>query len=139
MLELMVVQKRWGDIVPDTDEWAFKIMLPVFNKKNPAFFRYLSEVKESLFKSNIKKYYDIVITARIAELMAVKVHAPGGQIVKYNRKECTLALIDEYGFNKDNQESFDRLYKLYTRYLQNERWDTYQIKKLNERQNVKNS
>ncbi|MEI6143165.1 MAG: hypothetical protein WCP85_28065 [Mariniphaga sp.] len=54
MLEHFVITKPHGYVVPEEEPSQFKIALPNFENKNPAHFRYLSSVKEAIFKSKSK-------------------------------------------------------------------------------------
>lgn len=121
MLEHFVVTRPPGFIEPEKDEYMFKIALPNFEYKNEAHFRYLSKVKEIVFKSKIKQYYDWIIEEKIMDLMKNLGSTPDNDSISLNRNECTLVLIDEFGFDSGDKDSFDRLYKLFTRYKKKER------------------
>lgn len=133
MIEHFVVRKREGHVEPETDECSFKILLPNFAHKNPAFFRYLSEVKEAVLKAEIKEYYDWVVKDRIKDLMKIQERRADGSVKCLDRQQCTLVLIDEYGFNKGDADSFDRIYKLYSRYKQTIRQQNFRGKKKTEK------
>lgn len=130
MLEHMVVTRIDGQVPDpgDKKEELFKIAIPEMNWKNPAHFRYLSKTKEIILRKKIKDYYDFVIGERIATLMKIEKMENGH--VKYDRQECTQQIIDEYKFDMDGDtDSFDRLYKLFTRYKQKEKNRRYYFKK----------
>jgi len=129
VLEHFVVTRRNGYEEPRTDEFTFKIMLPNFERKNPAFFHYLTEVKEGVFRAKIKEYYDWIIQDRISKLMSQKEKMADGRVIGLDRQQCTLVLIDEFGFNMDDKDSFDRIYKLYSRFRQKERNRRFVVKK----------
>lgn len=133
ILENLVITKQQGVIIPETDDWAFKILLPNFQHKNPAFFRYFSEVQELVFKNEIKWFYDITIQKRIIELMSIKEDIGGGRTMRLDRQQCTLIVIDDYGFDAKDRSSFDRIYKNFTRFQQNQRAENFQINKKNNR------
>lgn len=120
MLEHFVIKKPGNYIEPNDDKEYFKIALPYFEWKNSAFFRYLSKSMEDLFRSKIKDFYDWIIQARISELMRKPFVGDDGVVITLNRKQCTLVLIEEYGFDAENGDSYERLYKLFTRYKKNE-------------------
>ena len=129
VLEHFVVTKRNSYKEHPNDEYAFKIMLPNFERKNPAFFHYLTEVKEGIFKAKIKDFYDWIIQDRISKLMSQKEKLEDGRVLTLDRQQCTLVLIDEFGFDAEEKDSFDRLYKLYTRFKQRERNRRFVVKK----------
>lgn len=120
MLEHFVVTRPHGYVEPSPDPCLFKIALPNFEYKNSAHFRYLTCVKEGIFKSKIKEYYDWIIQERISKLMKRTESKEDGSLIVLDRKQCTMILIDEFGFDEGNSDSFDRLYKLYTRFKKNE-------------------
>jgi hypothetical protein len=128
VLEHFVVTKRNGSKELLTDENSFKIRLPNFELKNPAFFHYLTEVKEGVFRAKIKDYYDWIIQDRIGTLMSQKEKLEDGHVIMLDRQQCTLVLIDEFGFDLDDRDSFDRLYKMYSRFKHKERNRRFVIK-----------
>jgi len=129
VLEHFVVTKRNNHVETETNECSFKILLPNFERKNPAFFHYLTEVKEGVFRAKIKEYYDWIIQDRISKLMSQKEKMSDGRVIGLDRQQCTLVLIDEFGFNMEDKDSFDRLYKLYSRFRQKERNRRFVVKK----------
>ncbi|HZK94473.1 MAG TPA: hypothetical protein VFC67_09715 [Prolixibacteraceae bacterium] len=129
MIEALAVTKKLAFHIPETDPWAFKIYLPNFSYKNAAFFRYLTEVQMGVFKGEIKYYYDRIIQRRITDLMETKEDTTLGGLMKLGRKQCTLLLIDEYGFDEKDRNSFDRIYKSYIRWDNNQRAHIYQLEK----------
>ncbi|HZK95895.1 MAG TPA: hypothetical protein VFC67_16970 [Prolixibacteraceae bacterium] len=132
MLEHFVSTKPHGYIDPEGDGGLFKIALPNFEYKNPAHFRYLSKVKEMVFKAKIKEYYDWIIQERIGKLMKRAEKREDGNMITLDRQQCTIVLIDEFGFDSDDRDSFDRLYKLFTRYKKKEINRRFVVKKKNE-------
>ena len=129
MIEALAVTKNMAFIIPENDPWAFKIYIPNFNYKNASFFRYLTEVQMGVFKSEIKYYYDRVIQRRISDLMETREDTVAGGMMKLGRKQCTILLIDEYGFDENDRSSFDRIYKSYIRWDNNQRAHLYQLDK----------
>lgn len=120
ILEHFVTSIPNNYIEPEADHNHFRIALPCFEYKNVALFHYLSYVKETIFKQKIREYYNWVIEEQIKSLMKNTEKSEDGGIIRLNRQECTLLLIDEYNFDKDDSDSFDRLYKFITRYKKNE-------------------
>jgi len=49
-----------------------------------------------------------------------------------DRQQCTVVLIDEFGFDSESKDSFDRLYKLFTRYKKKEINRRFVVKKKND-------
>jgi hypothetical protein len=137
ILEELLGLRREGHVEGAEDERTFKILLPNFARKNPAFFRYLSETRESVLKGEIKKYYDRAVTKKLHELLSHKEVSLTNKAQRMDRIKCTMLLIDEYGFNDGDKDSFDRLYKLYTRYTSNERVEEFRLKKHLEKLSVK--
>jgi hypothetical protein len=121
MIEHFVTTRPKDYSEPEKSEFLFKIALPNFEYKNEAHFRYLTCVKETILKSKIKEYYDWIIKDKIEAMLKHPGSLPDKYTVKLNRNECTQILIDEYGFDNAQHDSFDRLYKLFTRYKQKER------------------
>ena len=54
MPEHFVITKPHGYVGQEEESSLFKIALPNFEYKNPAHFKYLSSVKEAVFKSKSK-------------------------------------------------------------------------------------
>lgn len=129
MLEHFVVTRPCGYVEPEKDCNLFKIALPNFEYKNPVHFRFMTHVKETVFKSKIKEYYDWIIQDKIEQLIKHPSSATDGVPITLNRNQCTLVLIDEYGFDTGDNDSFDRLYKLFTRYKKKERNRRFCIRK----------
>lgn len=128
MLEHFVVTRPKDYVEPVQDEYLFKIALPNFEVKNEAHFRYLTSVKEMVLRSKIKEYYDWIIQDKIEAMMRNPGSSPDRTGVCLKRNEVTQILIDEYGFNTADTDSFDRLYKLFTRYKQREKNRRFQTK-----------
>jgi hypothetical protein len=120
ILEHFVVTRPSGYTDPEPGPHLFKIALPNFEYKNPVHFRYLSKVKETIFKAKIKEYYDWIIQDRISKLLRIPVCGPDSVPINLDRQQCTMVLIDEFGFDTGDSDSFDRLYKLYTRHKRKE-------------------
>lgn len=120
MLEHFVVTKPADYVEPEKDCTILKIALPNFEYKNPVHFRYMTKVKEKVFKSKIKEYYDWIIQDKIERLMKHPCSLTDGVPISLNRSQCTEILIDEFGFDSEDKDSFDRLYKLFTRYKRKE-------------------
>jgi hypothetical protein len=104
---------------PDWGENSFKILLPSLEYENDNL-RYLSVVKEKAFKSKIREYYEWIIIDRVKKMMALYRKDKDGIAFKFDREQATIELIDEYGFDQGDCDSFDRLYKLVTRYNRKE-------------------
>ena len=120
MLEHFVSGIPADYVEPELSQELFRIALPAFEYKNVAVYRYLSSIREGIFKQKIREYYNWVIEEHIKSLMKNTEKSEDGSVLKLNRQECTLLLIDEYNFDKDDSDSFDRLYKFITRYKKNE-------------------
>ena len=101
------------------DDWTFKIAVPNMAYKNPSHFKYMTAVKEGIFKAKIKEFYDWIILDHIKELMRGQ-KVSGCPAEKLDRQQCTLVVIEEFGFNTDTGDAFDRLYKLFTRHKRTE-------------------
>ncbi len=130
MLEHFVTTRPYGNIDHEPNEWLFKIAIPYFEYKNAAHFRYLTNAKEAIFKAKIKEFYDWIIQERIRELMRnTSKKEPGATALTLNRQQCTMILIDEYGFDSCNNDSFERLYKLFTRNRKSELDKRYRLDK----------
>jgi hypothetical protein len=108
--------------VSDTDygDDSFRIAIPQMEYKNAANYRYLSQIKEVIYRQKLKEYYNWIIEDRIRQLMKCPDKMEDGSMIKLDRQQCTLILIDEYGFDNASQDAFDRLYKLITRYNRKE-------------------
>jgi hypothetical protein len=132
LIEWAVVPKRKAQIEHGEGVCSFKIALPCFKTKNPAFFRYFTEIGESVFVNEIKDYYNYVIQKKIKELLTITEKQEDGTTRKLDRQACTWLLIQEYGFNKGDKDAFERLYKFYTRYDQNVRFQKFWNKKKTE-------
>ena len=139
MLEHFVITKPHGYVAPEEETSLFKIALPNFEYKNPAHFRYLSSVKEAVFKSKIKEFYDWIIQERISKLMKRPEKREDGNMITLDRQQCTLVLIDEFGFDANDRDSFDRLYKLFTRYKKKEVNRRFTVKKKVEKELTKSA
>lgn len=120
MLEHFLISMPEGYEERDYGEDTFKIAIPQMEYKNANTYRYLSQVKEVVYRQKLKEYYNWIIEERIKQLMKCPEKLEDGSMIKLDRQQCTLILIDEYGFNEDNKDSFDRLYKFITRYKRNE-------------------
>jgi hypothetical protein len=120
MLEHFVTALPEGYEEPDYGAETFKIAIPFMEYKNVASYRHLSCVKETIFKQKIREFYNWVIEDRIKSLMKNTEKTEDGGMIRLDRQECTLLLIDEYDFDRGNCDSFDRLYKFITRYKKNE-------------------
>jgi hypothetical protein len=60
-----------------------------------------------------------------------------GNMITLDRQQCTLVLIDEFGFDANDRDSFDRLYKLFTRYKKKEVNRRFTVKKKGEKELTK--
>lgn len=125
MLDLFVAVAPEGYEEPDYGENTFRILLPATEygdmKRN-----WLSETRERIFKQKVRDYYEWIVTEQIGRLMK---GSRGNDPVSLNRKECTLALIDEYGFDDGDSDSYDRLYKLVSRYNKREMERRYRVER----------
>jgi hypothetical protein len=131
MLEHFVVTRPADYRDPEPGPYVFKIALPTLEYKNVVHFHYLTRVRETIFKSKIKEYYDWIIADKIEKLLKTPVSSADGATITLNRQECTLVLIEEYGFDSGDQDSFERLYKLFSRYKQKEAYRRFCPKRKN--------
>jgi hypothetical protein len=138
LLEEWLTTKRLGQVYTEENDWTFKILLPYFSHKNPTFFRYFAEPHEVLFKREIKRFYDRAILGKMHELLLHRDTTIAGNIQRLDRIAVTNAVIAFFGFDKMEQDSFERLYKLYYRYHNNERSDLHRQRKLLESEMLKN-
>ncbi len=129
ILEHFVVTRPCGYVEPEPGPCLFKIALPNFEYKNEAHFRYLTHVKETILKAKIKEYYDWIIQERISKLMKQPEKREDSVLITLDRQQCTLILIEEYGFDSCDSDSVDRLYKLFTRYKKKEINRRFSVKK----------
>lgn len=120
MLEHFLSSMPEGTTAPDYGESGFKIAIPNMEYKNASTYCYLSQVKEVVYRQKLKEYYNWIIEERIRQLMRCTDKTEDGSMIKLDRQQCTMVLIDEYGFDNDKQDAFDRLYKLITRYNRKE-------------------
>jgi hypothetical protein len=139
ILEHLVVTRVDGQIrdnrskeSEEDDKYLFKIALPDMRWKNPTHFRYFSKNMEEIFCQKIKEYYDFVIIERISYLMRNPQKDQYGNTEIFDRQQCTTILIKEFKFDAEEGDSFDRLYKLFTRYKRRERDRRYYLKKKEE-------
>lgn len=128
MLEHFLTSIPEGYEEPECEEDLFKIAIPAMEFKNAATYRYLSLTKEVIYRQKLKEYYNWIIEDRIRQLRRTPDRPEDGSMVRLDRQQCTLILIDEYGFDNDNKDSFDRLYKLITRYNRKEINRRYLVK-----------
>ena len=130
LLRESVITKPPDFIEKEVNDYSFKIALPNFRKKNVKYYKYLTKNEEAKLVREIKQEYQDDIIRRFSELHKCPLMGKNGSIIILNLKQTTLRIIDEFGFDLEYKDSFDRIYKLLLRFLKRERIQMYDPNKI---------